>query len=96
MIEQGKTVLELSFFSLESTENFLDISLYLNAFCCFNSPFVGFIRVWSTHFEKIRVQEGSPVLIFRRPKGLPRVTQYSILGKKCQNTLIARVLEKGL
>ena len=57
---------------------------------------VGFIRVWSTHFENIRVQEGSPVLIFSHPKGLLRVTQYSILGKKCQNTLIARVLEKGL
>ena len=46
--------------------------------------------------KKIRVQEGSPVLIFSRPKGLPRVTKYSILCKKCQNTLIARVLDKGL
>ena len=54
------------------------------------------LGLWSTHFEKIRVQEGSPVLIFSPPKGLLRVTQYSILGKKCQNTLIARVLEKGL
>ena len=30
---------------------------------------------------------------FQHP--LIRVTQYSILGKKCQNTFIARVLEKG-
>ena len=42
------------------------------------------------------MQEGSPVLIFSRPKGPPRVTQYSILGNKCQNTLTAQVLEKGL
>ena len=57
---------------------------------------VGFIGVWSTHFENTRVQEGSPVLIFSHPKGLLRVTQYSVLGKKCQNTLIARVLKKSL
>ena len=72
--------------------NLLKNQIFLHIEMCF----VGFVRVWCTQFDKIRVQEGSPVLIFSRPKGLLRVTQYSILGKKCQNTLIARVLEKGL
>ena len=59
--------------------------------------FVGFVRVWYTQFDKIRVQEGSPVLIVSCPKGLGllRVSQYSILDKKCQNTQIERALEKG-
>ena len=45
--------------------------------------------------KKIRVQEGSSVLIFSRPNGLLRVTQYSSLGKKCQNTLYSASTEKG-
>ena len=34
-------------------------------------------------------------LIWLLFKGLLRITQYSIIDKKCQNTLTARVLEKG-
>ena len=47
-------------------------------------------------YSKFGTVKYSPVLIFSCPKGLTRVTQYSILCKKCQNTLIARVLDKGL
>ena len=85
---KGHSVLKLLFFllNLMKIKTFLYIEMH----------FVGFIRFWCNQFDRIRVQEGPPVLIFSCPKGLLRVTQYTILGKKCQNTLTARVLEKGL
>ena len=48
------------------------------------------IIVPSTHFEKIKGQRRVNGTHFRHPNlGFQRVNQYPILGKKCQNTLIA-------
>ena len=45
--------------------------------------------------EILLVLLASPVLILGSPKGLLRVTWYSILHKKCQNALLVGVFEKG-
>ena len=68
--------------SLESSAN-LDISLHWNAFYCFNTILLELLGFGVLILKKIKVQEGSPWLIFSRPKGLLRVTHYLLnFGQK--------------
>ena len=60
---------------------------------------VGFIRVWCNQFDRIRVQEGSPVLIFSSPKhtrqkGPSSLTQFTVTIENSNTSKYSTAVEK--